>query len=85
MISARKKAADLLGDRTVCALEARGMKITWADSRPQKRMRRLEAAAKAARLFRKADTGGGFNDVVVCGKALDKALSALDEEGDADG
>ncbi len=37
----------------------------------------LLAVAEAAERFRRADTGGGFNDRVECGKALDAALSAL--------
>jgi hypothetical protein len=42
------------------------------------RLASAEMVVEAARLFRKADTGGGFNDRVECGRALDAALSALD-------
>lgn len=58
-----------------------------ADARPHEDVRRteyvvkLEAVAEAARLFRTADTGGGFNDRVVTGRALDAALAALDGGG----
>lgn len=38
----------------------------------------LTAVVKAARLFRKADTGGSFNDRVECGALLDDKLAALD-------
>lgn len=41
-------------------------------------VRALAEVVGAARLFRKADTGGGFNDRVTCGRALDKALARLD-------
>jgi hypothetical protein len=42
------------------------------------RIAKLEAVADVARLFRKADTGGGFNDRVACGQALDATIAALD-------
>jgi hypothetical protein len=45
--------------------------------RCRKENARLREAVEAARLFRKADTGGGFNDRVECGRDLDAALAAL--------
>ena len=39
---------------------------------------KLRRAVEAARLFRKADTGGGFNDRVECGKVLDAVLAAVE-------
>lgn len=41
-------------------------------------VRALAEVVGAARLFRKADTGGGFNDRVECGRLLDAALARLD-------
>jgi hypothetical protein len=40
---------------------------------------RAKRVVEAARSFRTADTGGGFNDRVACGRALDEALAALEK------
>lgn len=40
----------------------------------------LRAVAKAARLFRKADTGGSYNDRVECGALLDDKLASLEKK-----
>jgi len=40
----------------------------------------MQEVVRAARLVRTADTGGGFNDRVACGQALDAALAAYDRE-----
>ena len=64
------------GDLPVMACDLRARA-----ERAEARLAKREAVAAAARLFRTADTGGGFNDRVATGRALDSALAALEGGG----